>query len=291
MRAGIVVHTRSRGMIAALRAGVAMAAAACAVHAAAAAVQSAQSGASSAPAADLAPEVDRILSRLEQRQVEDLRAAVTWETEYVLSGDRERKRGTIWYKKLNPLASFKVKFDSRIVGDRKEPLGEEHLFDGRWYIELQPPPARTVTRREIRAADDRRDPYKLGEGAFPVPFGQKKADILREFEVALLSGAEKPSARGTLPPCDRVRLTPKTGTHTAQRYESIDFWIAREGPQAGLPLKVMAGQRDGTGEVNSYFTVTFDDVQLNSGFNESVFRIDTPPGFAEVVEPLEPKAP
>ncbi len=284
MPSGTAVLVRSRDIILALVLGVAMGSAAPAAPAAPAPP-------TSAPAAPLSPEVDRILTRLEERQVDDLRADVTWETEYVLSGDRERKRGTIWYKRLKPVASFKVRFESRIVGDRKEPLGEEHMFDGRWYIELQPAPAKTVTRREIRAADDRRDPYKLGEGAFPVPFGQRKADILREFDVALLTSAEKPNPRNALPPCDRVRLTPKPGTQTGERYESIDFWVSRDGPQAGLPLKVMAAQRDGTGEVNSYFTVTFADAQLNTGFNDSIFRIETPSGYAEIVEPLEPQAP
>ena len=185
----------------------------------------------------------------------------------------------------SPVAKFKVHFDKKIAGNRKRDLDEEHLFDGRWYTELQSA-TKTVTRREVRRAGETSNPYKLGEGAFPLPFGQKKADILKEFDVARIP--EKP---GDPPDTDHLRLTPRPDTETGRTYKTLDFWIARGGDYSGLPIKVRAGKKDGTGAVNSYITITFSDVELNTGFARNVFKIDVPPGYEIVEERLEPLPP
>ena len=77
----------------------------------------------------------------------------------------------------------------------------------------------------------------------------------------------------------RLELTPRPNTQTGRTYRRLDFWVARTGDQAGLPVKVMAGKKDGTGAVNSYITITFSKIELNSGFSGSVFKIDVPRGF------------
>lgn len=235
-------------------------------------------------ASDLDPLVDKILTRLESRKVHDLRAKVKWELTYAIEEDEEPdvKSGTIWYKEDQPVAKFKVHFDTKITGNRKRKLDEEHLFDGRWYVELQSR-TKTVTRREIRREDEQSNPYKLGEGAFPLPFGQKKADILAEFDVTRV--AEKKSDP---PQTDHLHLVPRPGTHTGRTYKTLDFWVARGGDHAGLPVKVVAGKTDGTGAVNSYIEVSFTDVELNSGLSASVFKIETPKDYEEDVERLEP---
>ena len=236
-----------------------------------------------AVAAPLDPETDKILTRLEQREVHDLRAKLKWVLRYVIEEEEEpdAKLGTIWYKHSEPIAKFKVQFDAKLVGTRKRDLDEEHLFDGRWYVEMQSQ-TKTVTRREIYRKDEKINPYKLGEGAFPLPFGQKKADILAEFEVGRMeSRSDDP------PDTDHLRLIPRPDTNTGRTYKTLDFWVARSGKLSGLPLKVVAGKKDGTGAVNSQIEITFSDVELNPGLSESVFEIATPAGYEEVVERLD----
>jgi hypothetical protein len=237
-------------------------------------------------ATKLDPVVDKILTRLEQREVRDLKADVKWELTYVIEEDEDadRKLGTIWYKQEQPIARFNVHFDRKIVGTTSRKLDEQHLFDGRWYVELQSK-TKTVTRREIRRPDDRSNPYKLGEGAFPLPFGQKKADILAEFEVRRVP-PRKDDPKNT----DHLLLVPRPNTKTGESYTTLDFWIARAGPHAGLPIKIVAGKKDGTGVVNSYITISFSNVQLNTGLSSAVFKIETPPGYEEITEPLKPLA-
>ncbi len=249
------------------------------------------SAAASAPAesapARLDPVVDRILTRLEQREIRDLRAEVAWKLQYLTDDPEEAltRRGQIWYRRGEPTARFLVHFSEKIQAGRREPLEEKHLFDGRWYIELQSQ-TRHVSRREVRREDDPSDPFRLGEGPFPVPFGQRKADILREFEVARIEASGEGPAD-----TDRLRLTPRPGTSTAQTYQWVEFWIAREGAVSGLPLQVRAAKLKGTGQLDAYITVTFRNAELNVGLSESLFRIETPPGYQETVEPLAPREP
>jgi hypothetical protein len=238
----------------------------------------------------LAPEIDRILTRLEERQVHDLRANVAWRQEYVSDTEEDwiTKRGEIWYQKADPVARFMIHFKEKLTGTRRDQLDERHLFDGCWYIETDSR-TKTVQRREVRRPDDPGDPYKVGEGVFPLPFGQKKADILREFEVQQVPLEDK-DPQGT----DHLRLLPRQGTRTGQSYKQLDFWIDREGATAGLPIKVRVAKIDGTGKLNSHIMVTFSAAQLNTGFSGSVFELKTPPGYTEAppeyLKPIEPPA-
>jgi hypothetical protein len=253
-----------------------------------AATRPAASQPTSAPKADqLDPKVDQSLTRLEARQVDDLRAAVSWTLHYIydLPEDAITKKGELWYQQQKPVAKFLVQFNKKIASNRLREIDERHMFDGRWYTELQSE-TKTLTRREIRREGDPGNPYKLGEGPFPVPFGQKKADILREFEVTLV-----PEAAADPPTTDHLKLMPRTGTESGRNYKQVEVWIAREGPHAGLPIKVAASQRDSTGKVTSTITVTFDDVRLNQGFSGGVFKIEKPPGYSEpppeLLKPIE----
>jgi hypothetical protein len=228
--------------------------------------------------------LDKILSRLEERKITDLRAKVRWDVEEaVLQGAPLTKLGTLYYLDREPVAQFKVEFTEKVDGQRKDKLDEQHLFDGQWYVELNRA-TKSVTRREVRAPGDKRNPFKLGEGAFPLPFGQKKADIVREFEVTRIDKEEK----GDPPDTDHIKLTPKPATSTYEQYRTIEFWIARESSKlSGLPVRVKAAKKDGTGRVNSYVTVTFTNVELNPGLGGGVFKIDKPADFSEQVEKLQ----
>jgi len=234
----------------------------------------------------LDPVVDKILTRLEARQVNDLRAKLRWELTYVVEEDEaDIKFGEIWYKQEKPVAKFLVHFKEKIAGNRKRKLDEKHMFDGYWYVELQ---ARTkmITRREIRRPGNPGNPFKIGEGPFPLPFGQKKADILREFEVTRV-----PRGNSDPPATDHLKLAPRAGTRTGETYKVLDFWVANHGSHAGLPIKVRTAKKDGTGKVNSYITITFEDIQLNTGFSDSIFKIEKPRGYEEYEEKLEPIPP
>ncbi|TWT44565.1 hypothetical protein RAS1_09800 [Phycisphaerae bacterium RAS1] len=235
-----------------------------------------------APAAAADPEVDKILTRLETREIRDLQAKLTWELKYVLGlpGEEDVKRGEIWYQKKGQAARFLIDFKEMVRSRAVRPMDEKHLFDGQWYVE-QVGRTKTVTRRQIRRDGEAGDPFKLGEGPFPVPFGQKKSDILREFQVA-----RAPADKNDPAETDHLVLLPRAESSMADRYKQLDFWISREGEIAGLPVKLQFAQLKGTGMVDSYVTIQFEKARLNSGFADTMFKLDTPAGYDEIVEPL-----
>ncbi len=238
-------------------------------------------------AAAVDPRVDAILTRLEQQQVRDLRARLAHRLEYVLDlpEDALTKRGELWFKDAEPVARFLIHFTEQVKAGRRDALDEKHMFDGRWYVEVQSR-TKTVTRREVRRPEDRTNPYRVGSGLFALPFGQKKEDILREFEVVL-----EPPAADDAADTDHLKLTPRTGTKTGESYKELHFWVSRSGPLAGLPVKVRTAKLDGTGKLNSWMTITFDDVRLNVGVPDETFDLQTPAGFVEEVEELREAAP
>lgn len=226
------------------------------------------------------PRVDEILSRLEERRVSDLEARLTWEVQHVMDAPDQSdiRKGKIWYKDREPIAVFLVDFDKKINGRRVTRVDEKHMFDGQWYVTLREE-QKIVERRQVRTPNDTRDPYKLGDGPFPVPFGQTKADILREFDVRL-APASKDDPKDT----DHLLLYPKPRTQMHGKYERLHFWVERDGDKAGLPTKVKLEKYGGVGRVEQIITVTFERAKIDRGFKDNIFEIKTPSGWEETVE-------
>lgn len=230
----------------------------------------------------VSPQVDEILTRMENRKVNDLHAKLKWTIRDALGDEdsgADRKRGEIWYASRSPVPVFLIKFRDRSSAGRNDRIDEQYLFDGEWYVELI---NRVVTRRQVRTQKDSANPYRLGEGPFPVPFGQTKSDILRELEVSVAEkGADDPKDT------DHLVLTPRPGTQMAGKYGAIHFWVKSRGAESGLPIKVMLDKLDGNGRVSEFMEIEFSDAELDKGISEKVFEIKTPPGAEEIVEPLQ----
>lgn len=233
-------------------------------------------------------EVIAVLERMEARQIKSLQADMQWEHWYTvdLPDEREIKHGEIWYGSTpgDELPKFKVSLKKRVVAGRASKLDEEHLFDGYWYVE-KTPVTKMVTRREVRRKGDKSNPYRLGEGPFPVPFGQRKDDILRQFEVTLA-----PPSEDDPPGTDRLICKPRQMSELANTYTQVDFWIVRSGPLSGLPIKLKAEKLDKTGRVDSHIVVSFKNAKLDQKIDANTFRIRTPFGYQESVEKLPPPA-
>lgn len=239
----------------------------------------------------LDPQVDKILTRLEQRKVEDLRAKLTWRLTNkagIEEDDTTSKFGRIWYREFDPVPKFLIRFDKKVAGGngRVSDVSNTYLFDGTWFIEVQDE-RKMIIRREIRRPNDPRNPFKIENGQFPVPFGQKKSEIVREFTVELVPPDPK-DPKGTR----HLLLTPRPSARIADTYSRLEFWVVDEGDKLeGLPIRVVAGRKDGTGRESSFVTIDFEQIELNTGMSSSEFEIKTPSGYEEEVERLPEEAP
>lgn len=223
-------------------------------------------------------DVEVVLDRLERagQKVEDLTANVRHEVFDLLIEDLQVKNGEIRYRRAQPNAQFMVRFDrlrqEGVVIEKKEWF----VFDGRWLTEAREQ-TQQIVKREIVAEGERIDPFRLGEGPFPLPFGQKKQEMLEHFEITLA-----PPSPDQPPQTDHLRCVPRPDTRMADEYGQLELWVDRS---LDLPVKIVADQK----KDNKRVTVTFADMKLNTGVAGSTFEFKPPPGWpAPTIERLQP---
>lgn len=229
------------------------------------------------------PRVHSVLQLLEKKgeAVKDLTAGIEWRTVDTVINSTDIKSGTLYFKRDKPHDKFLVRFDKTIADEQEINKPEEHLFDGQWYTEKREA-TKTIIRREIVRPGEQYDPFKLGEGPFPLPFGQKESEILDKFDVTYVA-----PAKGDPENSVHLKLIPKpTSGDIQDKYEDMHFYIDKK---IDLPVKVVAKQKD-----DKTITVFFRDIRTNSGIVGSTFVLQLPkddPTWEEHVESLTPETP
>jgi hypothetical protein len=218
-----------------------------------------------APVVDEAAAVDpveELLDRLE-RSADDLsgfKATILYVKESALLGRKEIRRGELIYQ-LDVAGDkrFALFFDQLQIGSRLERRQRNYVFDGRWLAEIDHENKQFI-KREIVPPGEHLDPLKLGEGPFPLPVGQAKADVRGRFDVepALLP-EEGPLSR--LQDVDGLRLVPKPQRPEAEEYELIDLFYDRA---TLLPVGIVAVEVNGDRKI-----VRLDDAQRNPPLDEA----------------------
>lgn len=217
-------------------------------------------GAETLPSAHPDEKVDRVLDRLEKAgdKVRAIQSDITFETFNTVLEDRIVKKGFLAYRKDEDQARFIVRFDNVAQGGVVSENTEWHLFDGRWYTEARRM-TRQVVKREIVREGESINPFELGKGPFPLPFGQKKEDMLRMFDVG-----EAPSSR-TPAGCVGLHCVPKPDTDLADQHRALDLYISTE---SDLPVEIVSDQTD-----DNRVTVRFLNLKINPDVPASVFQL------------------
>jgi hypothetical protein len=229
-------------------------------------------------AATPADKLDAVLDRLEKAgaKISDIRSDLIFETFNTVLEDRITKTGLLLYKKQKPNAMFLVRFDRVSQGGVTSDNREWHLFDGRWYTEARWA-VHQVIRREVVREGEEINPFELGKGPFPLPFGQKKAEMQRLFDIRLV-----PPSAGDPKSCTHLECLPKAGTEMADKYRALHLYVSE---RLDLPVKIVADQTD-----DNIVTVVFDKLELNPGVAGSAFLL--PPetkGWDVETEALPPE--
>jgi len=230
--------------------------------------------------------VDRLLDRLEKRGegVHALSARLQADFHDLVADDKQTKQGSLWFRRDKPNPKFKVIYDKSIYEDYQVADVHEYLFDGRWLIEKHDK-SRTYVRREIVAEGETIDPFRIG-GPFPLPFGQRKAEILEHFTATLLPRSPKDP-----PGTDHLKLVPYKHSPMVDKYVELHFHIDQK---IELPIRVVSHQRrPGSTEVDEIVSVSFKDIQVNPTISDGVLMIAKPTGkdWHLSEEPLGPNPP
>lgn len=147
---------------------------------------------------DAIEDADDLLVALEtaDADIRTFRADVIYTRIFALAGDEQTRQGTLWFETLDrggngvPASRrFAVDFQSLRVGSRVDKEPKTYIFDGEWLVEKLPNDKQFI-KRQVVPPGERFDPLKIGEGPFPVPVGQRRADVLAAYEATLLDASE-----------------------------------------------------------------------------------------------------
>ncbi|TVQ63153.1 MAG: hypothetical protein EA378_02345 [Phycisphaerales bacterium] len=147
--------------------------------------------------------VDDLLRALESAggDISNLTARVQYTRTFAIAGDTQTRQGQLFYEKATLISSagprpviemkrFAVRFETLILqGGRVEEEIKDYVFDGEWFVE-RTPGSRQFIKRQVVPPGEVFDPLKVGEGPFPLPIGQKRDDILAEYEASMVDPAE-----------------------------------------------------------------------------------------------------
>jgi hypothetical protein len=157
------------------------------------------------------------------------------------------RRGVIYYSaklptlggkpadpKAPPRRGFTVKFSEVIVGEAKRDEPREFVFDGEWLVERLAAEKQFFKRRIVPPGQVA-DPLKVGQGPFPIPIGQKRADIVDRFDATLVDplegvGDDQPRTRDIIvrDKAYQLKLIPKAGTDESREFKEIRLWYRGE---------------------------------------------------------------
>jgi len=227
--------------------------------------------------------IDEILTQLEKRgdDLKDIRCKVRFVEEDRVNLSKQVKTGDIRFLMTDTNPLFMIFFERTVV-DEIVGKREWYLFDGRWLSQglerLQ-----QVTKQEYAREGETIDLFDLETAPFPLPFGQKKEKIRKNFDVTLL-----PPVEGDPPNTDHLSCAPKAESPMHRKYDRLEFFVMRD---VHLPSRILVVKNDGY-ESN---TADFPDLtakSINTGLTKKDFD---PPSewrkYKEVVEPLPPTPP
>lgn len=230
-----------------------------------------------APASGGGATADEWLDRLERSgaAVADFSAGITTEKVDSLSDDREIRRGRVAVEGLpGPSRRIAVLLEEYIDGSgRGSAENRLFLYEGGWLLEFDPARKR-LTRRQVVREGESIDPLKVGEGPFPVPLGQPKADVLREFEVAVCALPDASIFRRLSERSGELfalSLVPRPGRPMARDTRRIV--VAYE--QSTLAPVAIEVESD-TGDLTR---VLLREPRINGGLDDARRALLTPPAF------------
>jgi len=235
------------------------------------------SGPATAPAAACDPAVAKILDRLEKKgaKVKALEAAIKFTRIDPVLEDKQVHKGVLRFKQTRPNPRFFIRFDElklESLAPKKEK--QWHVFDGRWYIEAREK-TKSITKREIVRQGETLEIFKIGQGPFPLPFGQKKADVLKHFAVKLVASKPKDPKHS-----DHLECTPRAGTELADKYETVHFYIDQT---LDLPVRVQTIEKEEGNEIIASFT----KIKVNPGLPDSKLNLPDLKDYAIDTVPLK----
>ena len=220
--------------------------------------------------APIPPAVMRILNRLEQAGVRhpNIVADVDYVEDRLQTGEHEERTGTVSYRasaKGAP-AKFRISFKTLRYGKRRTTRRVvDYTFEGEWFT-TRKQKIKEMVRYQI-PPKHRTSTLRLGKGPFPVPFGQRAADVIRYFRPSTRPATAK-DPKNT----DYLKLVTRRRHRRELTLVWVEMWIDRS---TGLPVRIVVEDRS-----ENRTDVTFKNVKTPKSIPDKVFHLPRPgPGW------------
>ena len=224
--------------------------------------------------------IDEILTQLQHRSdgLEDIRCEVRFVEDDRINLTQRTKFGEVLFLMTKPNPHFLIHFQKT---ETDGVLGKQewYLFDGQWLYQAVERTAQ-VTKQEVARLDKEFDLFDLEKAPFPLPFGQKRETILRNFDVTLAAPAAGDPAN-----TDHLICIPKADSRLYRKYEQLDLFVHRD---IHLPSRIVVTKNDGL-EINTANFPDLTEKSINAGVKSKDFEKPAAwKKFKEVVEEFVP---
>jgi len=205
------------------------------------------------PAAQ-ADSVGQILDNIEAASFTSLTSKITYVRVDPILQRKETRMGRVLLRTVDGnKRDAAILFDTLIIGRRKEQKLKHYIFSGRWMAEVDHSNKQFI-KRELLSPDEKDiDPFELGNGPVPLPIGQSKESVLKQFSVTKIS---KPT-EGLLSKLDDAVV----GLHLVPReksdWEYIDLFYD---PETWMPVGVLTIEEDGTKRISRLYDMKTDEL-------------------------------
>ena len=226
--------------------------------------------------------LDAVLDALNARgkDLKDFSADVALHTADNRTGEDSAQIGKVVYDAGNGNSRIKVSFDKKETeaGDGKRMSQKQRLdyvLENGWLTDRDYQKKLEV-RRQVLRPGQKMNLLKLGEGPFPLPIGQDKDEVKKQFDASKVAPAAD-DPKGTI----HIKLAPKPGTQFEKRFRQIDVFVD---PRSNMPARIDTVEKAGTTR-----STELTNLKLNAGVKPEDFtlpNIDTE-GWNRREEPFE----
>jgi outer membrane lipoprotein-sorting protein len=215
------------------------------------------------------PAVDATLDKLDAlgRNLTDFTADAELTEIDGMSGNSTTRLGTVRYQaRPDGNARIRVTFtkkdeDEKLYDEKIEYVLQDGVLIDRNYN------TRSEVRRQVLKPGEKVNLLKLGEGPFPLPIGQEKAEVHRLFEVTPIAAAPGDPANTT-----HLRLVPRPDTQFSGQFTAIDVWVD---DTSSFPVRIDAEDANKT----SIRKTVFKNVKTNTGLTDADFTLEAVEGW------------
>lgn len=177
-------------------------------------------------------------------------------------GDTLTRSGKVWYQDLgNGNARIRVSFDTVDRDGKQSKEKQEYLLADGKLINRNYVSSSQDTRQVVRP-DQKINLLKLGEGPFPLPIGQPKEEVHKEFDVKKID-----PAKNDPPNTVHIQLVPHPDTRFAKDFKTIDAWVDTK---THMPVRIATRDANETTDR----VTDLSNVQINPPLKDSDFDLE-----------------